>query len=77
MIVVSVALVLFSLGYAAGRLRPWERFGMWVEDLLLPHNQRRWLGSRAREWALFAALSVTRPWAAFEVWRNRKSPETS
>ncbi|MER0476811.1 hypothetical protein ABR737_00310 [Streptomyces sp. Edi2] len=59
---------------AAGRLRPWEHFGMWVEDLLLPHHHKRWLGNRVREWALFAALAVTRPWAALEVWRKRKSP---
>ncbi|MET9779365.1 hypothetical protein ABZ023_34870 [Streptomyces sp. NPDC006367] len=79
MIAVSViaALTLLALGYAAGRLRPWERFGMWVEDLLLPHNHKHWLGNRMREWSLFAALTVTQPRAALDVWRTRKSPEAS
>ncbi|MEW1762417.1 hypothetical protein AB0393_38670 [Streptomyces cyaneofuscatus] len=71
------ALILLALGYAGGRLRPWERFGMWVEDLLLPRNHKRWIGNRVYEWALFAALAITRPWAAREVWRGRKSPEAS
>ncbi|MFJ4702970.1 hypothetical protein ACIP5N_32945 [Streptomyces sp. NPDC088768] len=71
------AFFLLSLGYAAGRLRPWERFGLWVEDLLLPHHHKRWVGHRVREWALFTALVVTRPWAALEVWRKRKTTEAS
>ncbi|MEU4077704.1 hypothetical protein [Streptomyces venezuelae] len=71
------ALVLLAFGYAAGRLRSWERFGMWVEDLLLPHHHKRWLGNRVREWALFAALAVTRPRAALGVWRRRKTTEAS
>ncbi|TLQ39442.1 hypothetical protein [Streptomyces marianii] len=72
--IVFAALALFALGYAAGRLRPWGHFGGWVEDLLLPRDHGRWLGSRVREWALFAALAVTRPRVALKVWRKRKSP---
>ncbi|MER0477408.1 hypothetical protein ABR737_03350 [Streptomyces sp. Edi2] len=69
-------LALLAFGYATGRLRPWERLGTWVENLLLPHNHKRWLGNRVREWALFAALAVTRPWAALDLWRTRKPPQT-
>jgi hypothetical protein len=74
-VTVLVLIAVLALGYAAGRLRPWERFGLWVEDLILPHNHKRWIGNRRRAWALFAALAVTRPAAAYEVWlssRHRK-----
>ncbi|KFG71328.1 hypothetical protein [Streptomyces mutabilis] len=74
---VLASFVLLALGYAAGRLRPWKRFGMWAEDLLRPHHHKRWLGSRTREWALFAALAVTRPGAALGAWRKRRTTEAS
>jgi hypothetical protein len=70
--VVLLAAGPFVLGYAAARLRPWERFGIWVEDLILPHNHKRWVGNRRREWAIFGALAVTRPATAYEVWHCRK-----
>ncbi|GAA3760590.1 hypothetical protein ACRWOO_16355 [Streptomyces sp. NEAU-PBA10] len=70
----SLALIaVLALGYAVGRLRPWARFGLWVEDLTLPRNHRRWIASRWREWALFAALAVTRPAAAYEVWLGARA----
>lgn len=67
-----------ALGYAFGRIRPWMRFGMWVEDQVLPHNHKRWVGRRGREWALFSAIALTRPVAAVEIWldarHNKRGP---
>ncbi|MEU9706852.1 hypothetical protein [Streptomyces sp. NPDC047981] len=58
-----------GLGYALGRLRPWGRLGNWA-DWQVRHRPGRWIGSRARESALFVALAATQPRAAFAALRQ-------
>ncbi|MDW8804330.1 hypothetical protein P1P68_05875 [Streptomyces scabiei] len=66
-----------ALGYALGRVRPWLRLDDWADEQVRSHPQR-WIGTRWREAALFAALAATQPRRAFgalrEIRREKRTP---
>lgn len=66
------ALALLAVGYAIGRLRPYQRLGDWA-DWQLRFHLDRWT-SRPRQAVLFGLLLVTDPVRTIDAWRHRKDP---
>ncbi|MFD0555353.1 hypothetical protein ACFQ0X_43845 [Streptomyces rectiviolaceus] len=66
-VLIAVALL---VGYALGRVRPYNRLGDWA-DWQLRFHLDRW-ASKPRQAALLTLLLLTDPFATVHAWRHRK-----
>jgi hypothetical protein len=69
----ALVLAALSLGYAVGRLRPWDRLADWA-DWEIRVRRGAWATTGPRTAALAAAFALTQPGRALHAWRHRNDP---